>query len=416
VGIFSGEQIRASFPGVVGPCLDMTSASFSQGVKARIPTRPTWVEVSLAVLRQNLRAIQTHVGNGVNICAVVKADAYGHGAVECSLALESEGARWFGVTSLDEGIRLREAGISSRILLMSGIWRGEEDDVVRLGLTPIVWAPWQVEALEVAARKAGVARHAVHFKLDTGMGRLGARNVDLLELCHVLRRTGHVWLEGVSTHLAASEVLDDPSVRRQIRRFEKRCEDLRSAGLRPTLLHIANTCAVIALAGSWRNMVRPGLALYGYHLPFRRASVDVAGPSFSLPVRQALQWKTEIMAVFEVGARQPLGYGGTHITRSTAHIAALPVGYADGFNRALSNRGRVILRGHYAPVVGRISMDLTLVDITGIPDAAVGDRVILIGSSDGLCVDAQEHAKLAGTIPYEVLCAISKRVPRRYVD
>lgn len=380
----------------------------------RAATRPTWAQVSLENLRYNFGVVQRHIGAGITVCAVVKADAYGHGAVECAHALESEGARWLGVTSLDEAIPLREAGIRTRILLMTGFWRGEEEEIIRLQLTPTVWEPGQVELLEKAAAGLGLPRLPVHLKVDTGMGRLGVDPEDVYQVCAILKSSPHLLLEGLSTHLASSEVLDAPSVDDQLRKFEQVRNLLRNEGFDPPLVHAANTGAVISRRESWNTMVRPGIALYGYHLPFERAGREVSGSKLRLAVKPVLTWKTRILSLRDVRANQALGYGGTYVTKAPARIAVLPVGYADGLNRALSSRGRVIVREHYAPIVGRISMDLTLADVTGLPGVAVGDEVILLGALDGLSVDAREHAELASTNVYEILCAISKRVPRKY--
>ena len=383
-------------------------------ILSRVATRPTWAEVSLVALRQNFRTVQKHVGKAVTVCAVVKADAYGHGAIECSRALEAEGARWLGVTSLDEAIPLRESGIESNILLMTGFWRGEENEIVRLRLTPTVWEPWHIESLERAAAVAGVARHPVHLKVDTGMGRLGVAMDGLPAVLAALKEARHLVLEGLSTHLASSEIMDAPSVPEQERRFEEARSMVRQAGAEPVLVHVANTSAVISRRETWNDMVRPGVALYGYYLPFQRAGREVSGGTLRLSVKPVLTWKTRILSMRDFAANHPLGYGGTYVTKAPAHVAVLPVGYADGYNRQLSNRGRVIVREHYAPIVGSISMDLTLVDVTGIPGVAVGDEVILLGTCDSLSVDALEHARLANSSPYEILCNISKRVPRRY--
>jgi len=380
----------------------------------RSATRPTWAQVSLSNLRYNFGAVQRHIGAGITVCAVVKADAYGHGATECARALEEEGAGWLGVTSLDEAIPLRDAGIRTRILLMTGFWRGEEEEIIRLQLTPTVWEPGQVELLEKAAAGLGLPRHPVHLKVDTGMGRLGVDPEDLYQVASALKFSPHLLLEGLSTHLASSEVLDAPSVNEQLQKFEQVRNLLRNEGFDPPLVHVANTGAVISKRESWNTMVRPGIALYGYHLPFERAGREVSGSKLRLGVRPVLTWKTRILSLRDVRANQALGYGGTYVTKAPARIAALPVGYADGLNRALSSRGRVIVREHYAPIVGRISMDLTLADVTGLPGVSVGDEVILLGALDGLSVDAREHAELANTNVYEILCAISKRVPRKY--
>jgi alanine racemase len=379
----------------------------------RTATRPTWAEVSLGNLRYNFGVVQRHLGPGVTVCAVVKADAYGHGATECARALEEEGSQWLGVTSLDEAIPLRDAGIRARILLMTGFWRGEEEEIIRLHLTPTIWEPGQVELLENAAAGLG-PKHPVHLKVDTGMGRLGVAPEDLPGVISALKSSPHLVLEGLSTHLASSEVLDAPSVGEQLKSFEESKRVLRNARLEAALVHVANTGAVISRRETWNNMVRPGIALYGYYLPFERAGREVSGSKLRLGVKPVLTWKTRILSLREVRANQALGYGGTYVTKAPARIAVLPVGYADGLNRQLSSRGRVIVREHYAPIVGRISMDLTLVDVTGLPGIAVGDEVVLLGSGDGLSVDAREHAELADTNVYEILCGISKRVPRKY--
>ena len=390
-------------------------------ILSRVATRPTWAEVSLTTLRQNFRTVQKHVGANLTVCAVVKADAYGHGAVECSRALEAEGARWLGVTSLDEAIPLREARVKANILLMTGFWRGEESEIVRLRLSPTVWEPWQIESLDAAAAAHGVAKHPVHLKVDTGMGRLGVALDHLPDVIGALKKAKHITLEGLSTHLASSEIMDAPSVGEQERAFDAAQKLVREAGLEPQLIHMANTGAVISRKETWskkegHSMVRPGVALYGYYLPFQRAGREVSGGTLRLAVKPILTWKTRILSLRDFEANHPLGYGGTYVTKAPAHVAVLPVGYADGYNRQLSNKGRVIVREHYAPILGSISMDLTLVDVTGIPGVSLGDEVILLGTCDGMSVDALEHARLANSTPYEILCNISKRVPRRYVS
>jgi alanine racemase len=319
-----------------------------------------------------------------------------------------------GVTSLDEAIPLREAGVRANILLMTGFWRGEESEIVRLHLTPTVWEPWHIERLDKAAATLGVAPHPVHLKVDTGMGRLGVGVDQLPAVLAGLKAAKHLVLEGLSTHLAASEIMDAPSVAEQERSFDSARRMVREAGMEPVFVHMANTGAVISRRETWNSLVRPGVALYGYYLPFQRAGREVSGGTLRLPVKPILTWKTRILSLRDFGANQALGYGATYVTKAPTHVAVLPVGYADGYNRQLSNRGRVIVREHYAPIVGRISMDLTLVDVTGIPGVAVGDEVILLGTGEGLSVDALEHAELANSTPYEILCNISKRVPRRY--
>jgi alanine racemase len=362
-------------------------------------------------LRENFRVVQAHVGTNVAICAVVKADGYGHGATECALALEAEGAPWLGVTDAAEGRTLRGAGIWTRILLMTGIWRGEEDSIVAHNLTPTVWESWHIERLEKAARKQQAVL-PVHLKVDTGMNRLGTSLAALPELCDKLAACEHLRLEGVSTHFASAEVLDAEDTPRQMKRFEEALAILASKGLHPPLVHMGNSAAVSARPETWKTMVRPGILLYGYSLPTMRGGATTN--EMSLPLRPVLSWKTRILTVKDVAAGEAVGYMGTHVTRQRSRIAVLPVGYADGYPRLLSNRARVIVRGEYAPVVGRVSMDLTMVDVGQIPGVAVGDEVVLIGSAGDKCVDAVELARLCETVPYEILCGISQRVPRVY--
>ncbi|MGA9529673.1 MAG: alanine racemase [Terriglobales bacterium] len=372
----------------------------------------TWAEVSLATLRENFRAVQQHVGLGVAICAVVKADGYGHGATECALALEAEGTPWLGVTDAAEGRALRSAGIWTRILLMTGIWKGEEDGIVSHNLTPTIWETWHIELLEKAAKKQQV-NLPVHLKVDTGMNRLGTTIAMLPRLCEKLALCEHLHLEGVSTHFASAEVLDAEDAPRQTKIFEEALAVLREHGLHPPLVHMGNSAAVSARPDTWRTMVRPGILLYGYSLPNMRGGEMII--ESSLPLSPVLTWKTRVLTVKDVAAGEAVGYMGTYITKERSRIAVLPVGYADGYPRLLSNRARIIVRGEYAPVVGRVSMDLTTVDVGHIPGVAVGDEVILIGANNEKSVDAVELARLGDTVPYEILCGISQRVPRVYV-
>ena len=369
--------------------------------------RPNWAEVSLGALRRNFRALRDLAGTGVEVCAVVKADAYGHGARECALALQKEGARWFGVTSTAGGLHLRQAGISGRILLMTGFWRGDEPELIHHQLTPAVWEPWHLERLQQAAAKAGQAPLPVHLKLDTGMGRLGVGMAELPAILAQLRAASHLALEGVFTHLASAEVAGAPDVMRQLECFERAIAGVRQAGFSPKYFHAANSAAMVSFPQARKNLVRPGISLYGYYLPFSgEASIQ------SPPVEPVLSWKTCVISLREHAAGSALGYNGTYVTSRRSRIAVLPVGYADGLNRRLSSCGRVILRGAWAPIVGRVSMDLTLVDATDVSGVQIGDEAILIGSSGGLRLTAWDLAQAADTIPYEVLCGISKRVPR----
>ena len=371
--------------------------------------RPNWAEVSLGALRRNYRSLRKLAGPEVEICAVVKADAYGHGSRECARALQAEGARWFGVTSTAGGLHLRHSGISGRILLMTGFWQGDEPEIIHDQLVPAVWESWHLEGLQQAATKAECRHVPVHLKVDTGMGRLGVSMAELPAMLRRLRGADRLVLEGVFTHLASAEVVGAADAARQLAGFEQAISLVRQEGFAPKYFHAANSAAMVSLPQARKNLVRPGISLYGYYLPFS-GDGSIQAP----PVEPVLSWKTRVISLRQHTVGSALGYNGTFVTTRPSRIAVLPVGYADGLNRGLSAGGRVIVRENYAPIVGRISMDLTLVDVTGIPDVTVGDEVVLLGTADGLTMDAREHAELAGTIPYEILCAISKRVPRRY--
>jgi len=380
-------------------------------VAPRQSARPTWAEISLSTLCDNFRTLQRYVGPRVEVCAVIKADAYGHGATPSAISLETAGAKWFGVTTTDEGMPLRSAGLGGRILLMTGFWCGEEEEVVRQNLTATVWEPWHLELLDRAVRQLRAPRQPVHLKIDTGMGRLGVSLSEVSAMCREIRKFPNIALEGVSTHFASSEILDAPETEIQIANFDRAVRIVRAEGFTPSLYHMDNTGALLARPETWQNMVRPGIALYGYALrPTREGAPAATAPNLAL--QPALSWRTRIISLRQFGAGQRLGYNGTYTTPAPAKIGVLPVGYADGYRRGLSNRGRVIVRNTYAPIVGNISMDLTLVDVTQVPGVEEGDDVVLIGSSGNLRVDAAEVAALCGTVPYEILCGISKRVPR----
>ena len=393
---------------------------------SRIETRPNWAEVSLSALRHNFDVVQQHVGPDVTICAVVKCNAYGHGVEECAPALEQAGAKWFGVTSTDEGVLLRDAGIKGRILVLCGLYPGEEEDALRHQLTPAVFRLEDALAVARAATRLGLtSRVPVHLKVDTGMARLGLPFADLEPFAEGVKRLPQVEVEGVFSHLASSEVLDDEGTRQQIERFETVLQTLTALGLRPTLRHLANSGAVGARPETWHNFVRPGLALYGYEQPTWHRDGSPVTDVAPLPLQRALAWKTHILGLRDVPAGQALGYGGAYVTPAPARIAVVSVGYGDGLARKISiasagapetatGRGQVLLRGQRAPIVGRISMDLTLVDVTRVAGAAIGDEVVLIGRSGEQEITAWDHARWSDTVVYETLCNLSKRVPRRH--
>lgn len=351
------------------------------------------------------------------MCAVVACDAYGHGASACSQALQKEGAKWFATTTCAEGVELRESGITGRILLLGGVWRGEEEDVVRYELTPAVWSWDHLELLENAAEKLKPQKPvAVHLKVNTGMNRLGVDLGELPAILEAIKSAPHLNLEGIFSHLSAAELTDGPQSERQLKRLGRALEMVGQAKLDAPICHISNSAGVVTCPEAHFNLVRPGLSLYGYYLPFTSIVTEAADPSLELPVKPALTWKTRIIQIREVEAGQPVGHSSGYVTEFPTRVAVLSVGYGDGLNRQLSSHGRVIVRDDYAAIIGNIGMKLTTIDVTGIPGVDVGDEVIIIGESDKRKITAWEHANLAATIPYEILCGISPRLPRKYVE
>lgn len=368
--------------------------------------RPTWAEIDLDALAHNYRVIRNHVGDEVKVLAAVKANAYGHGAVECARRLESEGVDWFGVALPEEGIELREAGITKPILCLGGFWPGQESLCLEQHLTPVLYRPDMLESLDRAAGDANVTA-TVHVKIDTGMGRLGIRADRVSEFCATLGRFGNIHLDGLMTHLA---VADDETKQSftddQLRGFDEAVRAFRERGFSPNLIHAANSAATFARPRNGKNLVRPGGALYGFVRDVLPANIETP------PLRPVMSLFTRIMLLKKVPPGEKLGYGTTFETDRDSLIATLPIGYDDGYSRALSNRGRVIVRGQFAPVVGRVSMDLTLIDVTDVAGVQLDDRVILLGEDGANRITAEEIGATAGTISYEITCGISNRVPR----
>jgi alanine racemase len=379
-------------------------------------TRPTWAEVDLSALRHNYRTLASHVAPKASICAVMKCDAYGHGALECALAFEAEGAQWFGVTNPSEAMVLRKGSIQGRILLLSGFWQGEEEAVLEHELTPAVWTDGHLQWLDAAAKRAGKSNVPVHLKIDTGMSRPGVRWNELPTLLPKFAKAKHLAIEGVWSHLASSEVVDAFDAQAQIACFEQALTFLADEGIRPKYRHLANSAAVASRPSTWYDMVRPGLLLYGHCLPLSHTNHSLPDVHLQLALKPVLSWKTRVVDVRRVPAGQGVGYGSTFTTRKPSLLATIPVGYGDGYLRALSNRGRVLVRGDYAPIAGNVSMDLTIIDVSRIPGVAVGDEVTLLGSEGGKSIEVEELARHYESIPYEVMCGISKRVPRRYIQ
>lgn len=359
----------------------------------------SWVEVSRTRIRENYRAVRALVGEGVEVMPVVKADAYRHGAIEISRVLESEGVRWLAVSNVDEGVALREAGIEARILVMADFLPEERSTLATFRLTPVIHSLDDLKDAQVP----------YHLKIDSGMGRLGTRATPR----EITRRVADASapLEGLMTHFASSANYESPQTDEQITHFEAILAEFRRLGQTPPYAHLSSSIPVAyRRTNAWGNLVRPGHAIYGYISPGRGPI-----PQSALKVKPALTWKATVLSVKEIEAGALIGYGGIHRATRTMRIAVLAAGYADGIPHRLSNRGKVIAQGKLLPIVGAVSMDLTTIDATG-TTLRVGDSIMLLGSEGDVSIDAQEMARIAGTISYSVLCGIHARVKRVYVD
>jgi alanine racemase len=368
--------------------------------------RPTRAEIDLDAIRHNVRVVRDLVET--DVWAVVKADAYGHGATECARAMVEAGARGLCVALVEEGLELRDAGITAPVLVMSGIYREGLGEALAAGLTPVVHDPSHLDTLAALKRPA-----EVHLKVDTGMSRLGITSRDLPRVAQRLARMEHVRVSGLMTHFANAD-LDDPSFTDvQLARFADVRNVVAAAGLAPTVFHAANSAGAFRFPESRLSFVRPGITLYGV-APFPHA-----GPAL-LP---AFRLRTEILAIREVGPGTPIGYAGAYVAGRTTVVATIPIGYADGFWRRLSSDAEVLVHGTRARVIGNVSMDMAMLDVSMLARSregiAVGDEVVLLGAQKGArgvadMIRAEEIAARVGTIPYEVLCAVSRRVPRSY--
>ena len=379
--------------------------------------RPVWAEISLGTLAYNFRLIRKHVGRKRKILAVVKADAYGHGSPQVAKALARAGADWFGVTCSAEGAELREAGIRQPILLMTGSWPGEEDAILRYRLTPTVHRVEQLRPLErTVARLRGVGRRRLgfHLKIDTGMNRLGIAADQIADFTEALAACPHLALEGTYSHFASAEDFSSAQAVEQEKNFAEALARLRKAGLAPGIVHLANSAGIVSRPSSWADMVRPGAILYGYHQNYspaaKRAEADRV-----MPLRTALSFRTRIISLRDVAAGAGVGYNAQFVASRPSRIAVLSAGYADGLVRRLSRGGHVLVRGTGAPLVGIISMDLAMADVTGISGVEVGDVATIFGTDGEGRICPSQVARELGTVTSDLLCGIGKRVPRRYV-
>jgi alanine racemase len=367
--------------------------------------RPTYVEIDLNAIQHNYQQARRLAGPDRDVLAVVKADAYGHGAVPVALALERAGAATFGVALVEEGCELRAAGLQGEILVFGSIFPGQEEPLFEADLTPFLFD------LEVAERlnKMALARETVlncHLKIDTGMGRVGFLPTELPAVLARLRELDGLKIDGVLSHFALADDLTSAVTAEQRQLFRRQLQLLEAAGVHPRWRHISNSAGLIGPELEECNLVRQGISLYG----------GCPGPGFELllDLRPAMALRTVVSQLRTLPAGSGVSYGHRFVTERETRLAVLPVGYADGYNRLFTNRGRVLVRGRYAPVVGTVCMDWILVDVTELPDVVAGDSVTLLGQADGLQISAEEWAEQLGTINYEVFCRIGQRVPRVY--
>jgi len=370
--------------------------------------RPVWAEIDLEAIRYNCRQVKGLVKQGTEIMAIIKANGYGHGAQEVAKEVLEAGATQLGVATQKEALELRKAGIAVPILIL-GFTPSEDVAVsIKNKLAQTVFS--LAQGVEIARRAKDLGLKApVHLKIDTGMGRIGflPDEKGLADIVRLLELPG-LQVEGIYTHLAQADSADKSSARRQLARFDEFLAKLKREGRKLPLIHAANSAAVMELPEAHYDLVRPGIMLYGLYPSeeMRRERVEL---------RPALSWKTRVVHVKEVPPGTPISYSGTYVTGRTTRVATLPLGYADGFRRLLSNRGQVLIHGQRAPVIGRVCMDQTMVDVTDVGPVAVGDLVTLIGRQEQEEITAEEMAGWVGTINYEIVCGISDRVLRKYL-
>ncbi len=368
--------------------------------------RQTYAEIDLSAIAANVEIACRFAGPASKVMAVVKADAYGHGAVPVAKAAIGAGAAWLGVAMPEEAVCLRAEGIACPILVLGPIAPEQAELVAIHRLDQCLSDVSQADALDRAARKHGRVL-SLHLKVDTGMGRVGVRPAEARRVAEKIRAFPSLHLVGLMTHFAEAEADDHAFAHEQLARFAEACQGLAAAGIPMPIRHAANSAGLLFLPESHLDLVRPGIMLYGCHPRGRDRAEDA-------PLRPALRLRTAISQLHDALRGESVSYGRTFIAPRDMRVATLPVGYADGVGRLLSNKGQVLIRGRRAPILGRICMDMMMADVTGVGDARVGDEAVLIGRQGTEAISADEVAELQGTISYEVLSRIGTRVPRVY--
>ena len=365
--------------------------------------RPTFCGIDHEALRWNLRQIRQKIGPRVKVLCMVKANGYGHGALEISHTLASVGADAFGVATLEEAVQLRQAGIQATVIVLAGVFPDQLDTFLEYKLIPVIHDVISFRELDKQSSNRQV-QLGVHLKVDTGMGRLGFSAAEADQWIGDIKQTKSLQIQGVFSHFSHAESVQGDYTRKQLKIFKRVVEQLRSASLLPPLVHLANSAATITLPEAYFDMVRPGLILYGVY--------PSAEMREQITLKPVLSWKTKILQLKKVPSGASISYGQTFITDRESLIATLPLGYADGYPRLLSNRGEALVRGERAPIAGRVCMDLTMLDVTDIRNVRQGDEVVLLGRQGGAEITADEVAAWSNTISYEILTSIGTRVPR----
>jgi alanine racemase len=388
--------------------------------------RPVWADISLSALTHNLRAIRDFVNpksekraTPRKVLCIVKGNGYGHGGPQVAKALEKAGADWFGVTGAAEGEQIREAGVRKPILALTSFWRGEEAQLLANNISPAIIRCEQLAALDSAATKRKFAKHSAgfHLKIDTGMNRLGIAPTDIECFARQYEKSSRLKLQGVFTHFASSEVFDGPVAaqnRRQEESFYKAVERLRSLGVDPGIVHLANSAAIALRPETWADMVRPGAILYGYHPGYDPIERRVQAEK-ELPLRPVMSLRARIINIRNVPPGDGVGYGSKFLPARASKIAVVAAGYGDGIHRSLGNKGSVLVRSVLAPIVGIVSMDVAMIDVTDVPDVALGDVATFYGTDGEHVLPANLVARGIGTVTSDLLCAVSARVPRIYL-
>jgi len=387
--------------------------------------RPVWAEVSLSALTQNFCAIRDYVNPVVEkrktprkVLSIVKGNGYGHGGPQVAKALEKAGSDWFGVASAGEGMELRKFGVRKPVLVLGGFWPGEEKNILEHRLTPAIHRCEQLASFEAAAAKLHKKNRPIHLKMDTGMNRLGISPKEIDCFARQLGKCPHLELTGAFTHFASSEVLTDTPTGRQtaqqMQLFQDAMNRLRSFGIDPGVIHFANSAAIAARPETWADMVRPGAILYGYHPGFDPSERRKEFES-KLVLRPVMSLRSRIINIRSIASGDAVGYDASWVAARPSRVAVIAAGYHDGVHRHLGNIGQFAVHGHRAPIIGIISMDVTMLDITDVPDAAIGDVATLYGEDGEHTYPANAVARSIGTVTSDLLSGVGQRVPRLYL-